>query len=208
MPATLSIPPHMTPLSRDFYARDTLVVAENLLGCHVVRELESGLHLMARIVEVEAYMGPHDSACHAAKGRTARTEVMFGPPGHAYVYLIYGMHHMLNFITLRDGYPCGVLLRAVEPVLGEPQMRLLRSAKGKQLSNGPGKLTRALGVDKSLYGHDLTLGTQLWASPRSAGFKPQIAYGPRVGIGYAESEHREAPWRLWLKGNEWVSKAR
>ncbi|WP_346799324.1 DNA-3-methyladenine glycosylase [Halomonas sp. Bachu 37] len=177
-----------------------------MLGCHLVREMPNGQRLVGRIVEVEAYVGPHDTACHAAKGRTTRTEAMFGPPGHAYVYLIYGIHHMLNVVTQREGYPCAVLIRAMEPVLGEAQMRLLRSAKGKQLSNGPGKLAKALAVDKSLYGHDLTLGEKLWVCPRRPGDTPPIATGPRVGIDYAETEHRDAPWRLWFEGNPWVSR--
>lgn len=181
-------------------------MAHDLLGCHLVRELHNGQRLVGRIVEVEAYMGPHDTACHAAKGRTARTEVMFGPPGHAYVYLIYGIHHMLNIVTLREGYPCAVLIRAMEPVLGEPRMRLLRSAKGRQLSNGPGKLAKALAVDKSLYGHDLTQGEQLWVSARRPETKQRISSGPRVGIDYAEAEHRDAPWRLWIADNPWVSR--
>lgn len=196
-------------LPRSFFARETLTVAEALLGCLVVREFDDGRMLVARIVEVEAYCGPEDSACHAAKGRTPRTEVMFGPPGHAYVYLIYGIHHMLNFITWRDGFPCGVLIRAIEPVEHIEAMRALRPVTGRALCNGPGKLTAALGITRALYGHDLTLGESLWVSERDIQLSAeQVARGPRVGIDYAEPADRDAPWRLWLKDNPWVSKAR
>lgn len=197
------------PLPRSFFARETLVVAEALLGCLVVRELDDGRMLVARIVEVEAYCGPDDSACHAAKGRTPRTEAMFGPPGHAYVYLIYGIHHMLNFITWRDGFPCGVLIRALEPVENIEAMRALRPVSGRALCNGPGKLTAALGVTRALYGHDLTQGSLLWVCERDIELNAEeVARGPRVGIDYANPADRDAPWRLWLRDNPWVSKTR
>lgn len=195
----------LTPLPRDFYNRDTLEVARDMLGCWLVRE-HNGARIAARIVETEAYCGAEDSACHAHKRRSPRTEAMFGPPGHAYVYLVYGMHWLLNVVTEPDGSPCAVLIRAVEPVLNEAAMRTIRQASGKQLSNGPGKLTRALTIDKALYGHDMTQSEELWIS--AASHDAAIASGPRVGIDYAQPEHRDAPWRLWLEGNPWVSKAR
>jgi len=195
----------LTPLPRDFYNRDTLEVARDMLGCWLVRE-HNGEWIAARIVETEAYCGAEDSACHAHKRRSPRTEAMFGPPGHAYVYLVYGMHWLLNVVTEPDGSPCAVLIRAVEPVLNEAAMRAIRQASGKQLSNGPGKLTRALTIDKALYGHDMTQSEELWIS--AASHDAAIASGPRVGIDYAQPEHRDAPWRLWLEGNPWVSKAR
>ncbi|SDN42908.1 DNA-3-methyladenine glycosylase [Vreelandella arcis] len=195
----------LTPLTRDFYNRDTLEVARELLGCWLVRE-RNGEQLAARIVETEAYCGAEDSACHAHRRRSPRTEAMFGPPGHAYVYLVYGMHWLLNVVTEAEGSPCAVLIRAVEPTANEAAMRATRQAAGKQLSNGPGKLTRALSIDKALYGHDMTQRNQLWIS--DAAHSTPIASGPRVGIDYAKPEHRDAPWRLWLKDNPWVSKAR
>ena len=197
----LSLP----PLSRDFYQRDTLAVANDLLGCWLVREV-NGTLMGARIVETEAYCGAHDTACHAHRGLTSRTAAMFGAPGHAYVYLVYGMHWLLNIVTEPEGSPCAVLIRAVEPVLNEQAMRERRSMVGKQLCNGPGKLTRALGVDKALYGHDMTRTEQLWVS--AASHNTPIASGPRVGIDYAEPEDRDAPWRFWLEGNSWVSMVR
>lgn len=206
---------YSAPLARAFYNRDTLEVARDMLGCWLVRE-HNGEQIAARIVETEAYCGAEDSACHAHRRRSPRTEAMFGPAGHAYVYLVYGMHWLLNVVTEPEDSPCAVLIRAVEPTVNEVAMRATRQATGKQLSNGPGKLTRALGIDKTLYGHDMTEGNQLWISqsvqddglincPINPG---PIATGPRVGIDYAKPEHRDAPWRLWLKDNPWVSKAR
>ncbi len=199
----------LTPLPLGFYNRDTLEVARDLLGCWLVRQLDGEL-MAARIVETEAYRGSEDSACHAHRRRTPRTEAMFGPPGHAYVYLVYGMHWLLNVVTQPEGNPCAVLIRAVEPVIGEPAMRAWRSVAGRNLCNGPGKLTRALLIDNALYGHDMTQNSDpsngLWITsgePLSA-----IASGPRVGIDYAQPADRDAPWRLWSEGNPWVSKAR
>lgn len=195
----------LTPLPRDFYNRDTLEVARYLLGCWLVRE-HDGEQMAARIVETEAYCGAEDTACHAHRRRSPRTEAMFGPAGHAYVYLVYGMHWLLNVVTEPEGSPCAVLIRAVEPTVNEAAMRATRQALGKQLSNGPGKLTRALTIDKALYGHDMTQADKLWIS--AAAHDASIVSGPRVGIDYAQPEHRDAPWRLWLEDNPWVSKAR
>ena len=192
-------------LSRDFYNRPTLEVAEDLLGCLLVRQLDSGATLAARIVDLEAYIGQEDTACHASKGRTPRTEVMFGEPGHAYVYLIYGLHHLLNLVTEESGRPCGIMLRAVEPVHNLEVMRAIRPVKGQNLSNGPGKLTRALDVDRQLNTWDLCAGQQLWVAPRPEPLMESVSRGPRVGIDYADQEDREAPWRFWLQGNPWVS---
>lgn len=195
----------LLPLTRDFYQRDTVAVANDLLGCWLVREVDGAL-MGARIVETEAYCGAHDSACHAHRGLTTRIAAMFGAPGHAYIYLVYGMHWLFNIVTEPEGSPCAVLVRAVEPVLNEQAMRERRLTPGKQLSNGPGKLTRALDVDKALYGHDLTRAERLWICAGSHDIP--IASGPRVGIDYAEPHDRDAPWRFWLEGNPWVSKAR
>ncbi|SFC07057.1 DNA-3-methyladenine glycosylase [Marinospirillum celere] len=192
-------------LERAFYARPTLEVAEDLLGCLLVRELPDGQQLAARIVDLEAYIGEEDSACHASKGRTPRTQVMYGPPGHAYVYLIYGLHHLLNLVTEEAGRPCGVMLRAVQPLHNEEAMRALRQVKGRNLCNGPGKLTAALAVNKDYNQWDMTLGEQLWVAPRSEPLQETIQRGPRIGIDYAEPEDREAPWRFWLAENPWRS---
>src|SRR6187401_3534732 len=132
----------MRKLPRSFYGRDTVAVARDLLGMHLVHVV-AGVERVGRIVEVEAYLGPHDLAAHSARGLTPRTRVMFGPPGHAYVYFIYGMHHCMNVVTEREGHGAAVLLRALEPV-----HNLTCRA------SGPGLLCRAMGIDKHLDAHD------------------------------------------------------
>src|SRR5690606_5669484 len=131
-----------------FYQQPTLHVAQSLLGCFLVRRFPDGTLLKTRIVETEAYVGPEDLACHASKGRTPRTEVMFGPPGHAYVYFVYGMHHMLNIVTEKEGYPAAVLIRAVEPTLQVPSPH--KQGSRELPTNGPAKLTKFLSIDRSL----------------------------------------------------------
>ena len=174
-----SVHPEILPVT--FYARDTLLVARNLLGKYLVRELPQGVRA-GRLIEVEAYVGPHDRACHAYKGRTQRTEVMFRSPGLAYVYLIYGMYHCLNVVTERLDYPAAVLIRAVEDETG--------------LIDGPGRVCRAYGIDLTLNYHDLTTGQQLWLEDR--GQRParaQIGSFPRIGVNYA-GEWATRPWRF------------
>jgi len=186
--------PILTP---DFFARPTLLVARNLLGQRLVRHLD-GRRLCGLIVETEAYVGAADTACHASKGRTARTETMFGPPGHAYVYLIYGMYHMLNLVTEAPDFPAAVLIRAVEPLAGV--------AAGKNTTNGPGKLCRAFGIDRALNGWPVTRGQQLWLEAAPPVPDGAVATGPRVGVHYAAPADRAAPWRFWLRDNPFVSK--
>ena len=142
-------------LPRSFYARDTVTVARELLGKLLVHGKVAG-----RIVEVEAYLGAGDLAAHSARGVTPRTRVIFGPPGHAYVYFIYGMYECLNIVAEPDGVPGCVLIRALEPVSGIEQMRLRRprAKRDEELTNGPGKLTLAMAIDRSHYGVDLTTG--------------------------------------------------
>ena len=201
----------MPILTRDFFAQPTLAVARSLLGCHLVREID-GQQVQGLIVETEAYIGPTDSACHASKGRTARTEVMFGPPGYSYVYLIYGMYHMLNLVTQAEEFPAAVLIRAIEPVAGLEVMRANRPVEPSQgqqprnLTNGPGKLCRALAIDRTLNGWDVTSGQTLWLEAGHAPPDAAIASGPRVGIDYARPEDRAASWRFWLAGNRFVSR--
>jgi DNA-3-methyladenine glycosylase len=182
----------MQKLPRTFYDRDTIVVAHALLGKHLVHASD-GVERIGRIVEVEAYLGPHDLAAHSARGLTERTKVMFGPPGHAYVYLIYGMYYCMNVVTQPEGVASAVLLRAVEPV---------QNVEGR--TQGPGLLCRALQIDKRLNGHDLLSDDFYIADPGvPAGFT--IVKRPRVGVDYA------GPWakrllRFYLKGNPFVSK--
>lgn len=194
-------------LPRQFYARSTQKVARELLGQLLCHQLDDETLLVAKIVETEAYDGPSDTACHGAKGLTARTEVLFGEPGHAYVYLIYGMYELFNIVTDKKNYPAGVLIRAVEPVVAEDRMRLLREVKGKQLTNGPGKLTRAMAITRQYHGYDLTLGRRLWIEGAAMISDEAVATGPRIGIDYADDYHRNIQWRYWIKDNPWVSKA-
>jgi DNA-3-methyladenine glycosylase len=164
-----------------FYARQTLLVARDLLGKYLVRELPDGIRA-GRVIEVEAYVGPHDLACHASKGRTKRTEVLFGSPGTAYVYLIYGMYHCLNVVTERLDYPAAVLFRAVEDETG--------------LIDGPGRLCRAYRIDLTLNCHELTRGENLWLEDRGERVpKSRIETHPRINVDYA-GDWAAKPWRF------------
>ena len=170
-------------LPASFYARPTLRVARALLGKYLVRETSAG-SLAGRIVEVEAYMGPEDRASHASRGRTQRTEVMFGPPGVVYVYMIYGMYHCLNVVTERIDYPAAVLIRAVEHKAG--------------LADGPGRVCRLFEIDRRLNYHDLTSGKALWIEDRGVHVRRnQIGAFPRVGVAYA-GPWAAKPWRFRL----------
>ncbi len=187
----------MVLLPKSFYARHALEVAPALLG----QELRHG-EVRLRITEVEAYT-EDDTACHAYKGRTARTEVLFGPPGRAYVYLCYGIHQMLNLVT-DEGQAAAVLVRACEPVAGLDLIRERRGGKeGPVLLTGPGKVGQALGVDTSFSGHMLYRrgGVELHRGETPAA----ILHGPRVGIDYADAADRDAPWRFAIAETPWVS---
>jgi DNA-3-methyladenine glycosylase len=185
----------MKILNRKFYARDTLKVARTLLGKKLIRQI-NGLELTGMIVETEAYCGKEDSACHAHRGKTLRNAVMFGNPGHAYVYFTYGMHYMLNLVTEDEGSPCAVLIRAVLPLAGIEEMEIRRKKKGPELTNGPAKLCQAFSINKSLNGWDLTCGKQLWLEDYKNIPAKSIITTPRIGIDYAEKEHKKAPWRF------------
>ena len=195
----------MERLPREFYDRDTLEVAKDLLGCVLVREYEGEL-LMGRITETEAYIGRSDKACHAyGYKRTKRTETLFAPPGTAYLYLIYGMYTCLNFVTEGEGEPAAVLIRAMEPLEGTSTMAKLRfgqeldeltAYQRKNFLNGPGKLCKAMDLDRSLDGHDL-LTPPLYVLPRREEIG-EIHCGPRIGVDYAQ-EARDFPWRFWVE---------
>lgn len=190
-------------VTRLFYARPTIEVARQLLGKHLVRRHPAGATI-GRIVETEAYVGPQDKACHASRGRTARTEVMFGAPGRAYVYFIYGFHYMLNIVTEQENFPAAVLIRAVEPVRGILLMkRRRRNEELENLTSGPGKLCQAFAIDRSLNGSDLC-GEILYV--RDAG-EPvaEIVRTPRIGVDYADS-WKDEPLRFFISGNPFVSK--
>jgi DNA-3-methyladenine glycosylase len=182
----------MRCLTRAFYDRDTMVVARELLGKHLVL-VSDGVERIGRIVEVEAYLGPHDRAAHSARGLTARNRPMFGPPGHAYVYFIYGMHHCMNVVTEREGHGAAVLLRAIEP---------LKNIADRTC--GPGLLCRAMGIDKRLNAHDL-LSKDFFITEPPQTERLVIVKCPRIGVAYA------GPWakrhlRFYIKGNPFVSR--
>jgi DNA-3-methyladenine glycosylase len=188
----------MNILIREFYHHNTLRVARALLGKKLVRRI-NGLELSGMIAETEAYCGSEDSACHAHRGMTPRNSVMFGKPGHAYVYFTYGMHYMLNLVTEEEENPCAVLIRAIVPLDGIKEMEKRRKKKGALLTNGPAKLCQALSIDKSLNGWDLTLGRELWAEDYKKIPNSKVITTPRIGIDYAQKEHREALWRFLVK---------
>ena len=195
----------MSRLKRDFYRRSTLTVARELLGQRLVRIVD-GQRLSGLIVEVEAYIGEDDAACHAACGRTPRNEVMYGPPGHAYVYFIYGMHHCLNVVTEEEGFPAAVLVRAIEPLEGLEIMRHHRLGKPDgELTNGPAKLCQALAINRSFNGVDLCTSETLFIEKGQRMTEEEIATSPRIGIN-ADELARSVPWRFYLKGNAFVSR--
>ncbi len=193
------------PLPRDFYQQDAVTLAPLLLGQWLVREVQ-GLRLAGRIVEVEAYLGHEDAASHAYRGPTPRNRSMFGPPGHAYVYLIYGVHHCLNIVTGPEGDGQAVLIRALEPLEGIPFMQQRRGVtRLRDLTNGPGKLCQAMDIDKRLDGHDLCLGEVLWLEPGPPPTEPLCA-SPRIGVRGDELA-LQRPWRFFLQDNPFVSRS-
>jgi len=179
------------PLPREFYARPVVDVAPDLLGCWLVHDLLGGRR-SGRIVEVEAYVGITDLASHASKGQTARTSVMFGPPGHVYVYLIYGMYNCFNVVTDTEGTAGAILVRALEP--GEAV---------DQRTDGPGRLCRALAIDRTHNGLDLT-ASPIWIERRPGSSVQEIATSPRIGVDYA-GEWATRPWRFFDPTSNWVS---
>lgn len=189
----------MSALSQDYFSRDAVTIARDLLGKPLLRQLDG--HLIGGIIiETEAYVGEEDTACHAAKGRTERTQVMYGLPGHYYVYLIYGMYHMLNIVTGREGQPQAVLIRALHPLQGVMQMQALRGGVAtKKLSDGPGKLCQALDINRSFNGLSVE-GNDLWLEDATPVDDAAVIAGPRVGIGYATEEDQQKPWRFLLQG--------
>lgn len=188
--------------ARSFYARPTVEVARSLLGTVLLHRTDEGL-LAGVIVEVEAYLGQDDPAAHSSAGRTARTRVIFGNPGHAYVYKIYGLHHCLNVVAEPGGTPGCVLVRAMEPVCGLDVMRSRRVAaqRAEQIASGPAKLTQAMGIGMEAYGADL-LGEPL--SIRVPRKEPEVAVGTTKRIGIRKA--RDLDLRFFIVDNEHVSR--
>lgn len=187
----------MKPLPRSFYNRPTLTVARDLIGARLVRVLD-GMKLAGLITETEAYISGKDLACHAKAGLTQRTKVMYGEPGHAYVYFTYGNHWMLNAVTEREGFPAAVLIRAIQPIEGVDVM--LERRMGRD-TFGPGKLCQAMGIGKGENGVDLTeTASGLWIE---AGIKvpdKAVTKGPRVGLNSTPEPWLSKPWRFLVKG--------
>lgn len=197
----------LEPLPRQFYARPVLTVARDVIGKLLVHETPRGT-LVGRIVEAEAYRGPEDRAAHSWGGRrTERTEVMYGQPGLAYVFFVYGMHWHLNLVTTREGAPHAVLLRAIEPLQGAELMARRRglNLSDVSVSNGPGKLCQAFGIDRRHYGVDLTQGSLFLSSGKLE--RGPLGRSARIGVDYA-GKWAEKPWRFFERDNRWVSRAR
>jgi DNA-3-methyladenine glycosylase len=182
----------MKKLPRLFYDRDTATVAQELLGHYLVHESQ-GVKRIGKIVEVEAYLGPHDLAAHSAKGLTERTKVMFGAPGHAYVYLIYGIYHCMNVVTESEGHASAILIRALEPI-----------SNIHERTSGPGLLCKALQINRQLNGHDLLSDNFYITAPaKSESFS--IIKRPRIGVDYAKHWAKRL-LRFYIKDNAFVSK--
>ncbi|NLJ96497.1 MAG: DNA-3-methyladenine glycosylase [Clostridiales bacterium] len=201
----------MNKLNREFYNRDSIIVAKDLLGKLLVHKI-NGHEIITKIVETEAYMGVIDKAAHSYGGRrTPRVEVMYGGPGFAYVYLIYGMYNCFNIVTNEEAVPQAVLIRGVEPIEGIDIMTqnrynkpydLLSKNQVRGISNGPGKLCKALAIDRSLNGLDMC-GNKLYVLEGvDEGF--DIVAAKRIGIDYAE-EAKDYLWRFYIKDNNYVS---
>lgn len=182
----------MTKINREFFNRNTIIVAKDLLGKHLVH-ISHGKKQIGRIVEVEAYIGTHDLACHAARGKTKRTAILFGPPGHAYVYLIYGMYYCMNIVTEPEGHASAVLLRALEPVKNVIQR-----------SQGPGLLCNAMHITTQLNAIDLTRHKYFYLeNTNDTDF--EIIEKPRIGVDYA-GEWKDKLLRFYIKDNKFISR--
>ncbi len=197
MPARRVLPP-------SFYARPTLTVARELVGAWLVHVAPEG-RAAGRIVEVEAYIGESDPACHAARGMTGRTVPLYGPPGHAYVYLNYGVHVLLNAVTEREGRPAAVLLRALAPVAGEPLMRARRGGTGSArpatsaLCRGPGNLSRSMGITLSVNRASLSSGS---LTIEDDGVRDlNVVWTPRIGVTHGADRY----WRCAVENEPAVS---
>ena len=186
-------------LPKEFYDRPTLTVARELLGARLVRILD-GTKLVGLVTEAEAYVSEEDLACHARAGQTPRTQVMYGPPGHAYVYFTYGNHWMLNAVTEPEGFPAAVLIRAIQPIEGVEVMSARRNGRD---TFGPGKLCQAMGIGKNENTVDLTVASSgLWIEAGISIPDESVTIGPRVGLNSVPEPWKSIPWRFLVKGWE------
>ncbi len=188
------------PLPQSFYARPTLTVARELLGCRLVRRLD-GERLVGIITETEAYIGETDLGCHAKAGKTKRNFVMYGPPGRAYVYFTYGMHWLLNAVTEAEGFPAAVLIRALETVEGISAVEARRkNVPARNWTNGPAKLTAAFGIDSRQNGIDLTsTDSGLWIEPGNPIPDSSVTNAPRVGLYSVPEPWKSLLWRFLVR---------
>jgi len=196
-------------LDKEFYKQDAVSAAKKLLGKLLIREIGDKL-IITKIVETEAYLGAEDKASHAfANNRTKRTKVMFKEGGYAYIYLIYGMYYLLNIVTGKENSPEAVLIRAIEPVKGLDLIKKNRNIKSNRLAdltNGPGKLTQALNIDKSFNNYDLVEGDKLYLGEDTENNEsPIVKSAKRINIDYAE-EYRHKKWRFYIENNNFLSK--
>ncbi|MGB9662158.1 MAG: DNA-3-methyladenine glycosylase [Moorellaceae bacterium] len=196
------LPWEQQPLPYEFFARDTVTVARELLGTYMAHFSLEGL-TVGRVVETEAYLGPEDPACHSARGPTERNAVMFGPAGFVYVYLIYGMYYCVNVTTDKPEIAAAVLLRALQPIAGLELMERRRgTSQVRQLCSGPGRLAQAMGIDRRLNGTSAVEGPIRFYPPLPEDGVPEIAAAPRIGIRQAA----DWPLRYYIKGNLFVSR--
>lgn len=197
----------MKRMGRKFFNRDTVIVAQDLLGKYLVRRVDDKI-FRVKIVETEAYCGPNDLANHASKGLTPRTKVMFGPPGHAYIYLIYGMYHCLNIVTEKEGYPAAVLIRGVKVYSIKYQVLSMKNRNQKipntkykilnTVLNGPGILCRELKIDRNLNEVDVCQSRELWIEDGEIKIKKsQIKNSKRIGVDYA-GKWKNKLWRFYI----------
>jgi len=192
----------MEVLPGAFYARNTLIVAKELLGKHLVRRAKGG-EMVGKIAEVEAYRGSDDPASHAYKGQTPRNKLMFGKAGVAYIYFIYGNYYCLNVTTEKEGTPGAVLFRALEPIEGIEAMQKNRGTKSlSNLTNGPGKLTQAMNITKKQNGLDITIEEELFIYDPEEREIPEIVSAKRIGV----KAGLDKPWRYYIKNNRFVSR--
>lgn len=188
--------PDSTRLERDFFTRHTTLVARELLGARLVR-MEGSLRLSGMIIETEAYRGEEDQGCHARAGLTARTQVMYGPPGHAYIYFTYGMHWMLNFVTEETGFPAAVLIRGIIPLEGIDIVAARRRGQPAHLwANGPAKLCQSFNIRGELNGIDLCNDTaEIFVETGKPIPDSNVTIGPRVGLNSVPEPWKSIPWR-------------
>lgn len=200
--------PEIKRLNRDFFNQPTVEATRKLLGHRLVHIDPQGRRLSGVIVEAEAYVGTEDQACHARSGQTKRNATMWGPPGHAYVYLTYGIHWMLNFVTEREGFPSAILIRGLQPIEGIPIMKQRRAGRRfHELVDGPAKICQALNLDGSWDGHDLcSPDSKLFIEVGQYLMSSSVTRSPRVGLNTVPEPWKSIPWRFYVRPEDLESR--